>query len=90
MLNEMTEDFKAEVKEKKAMKLHGFYVFTQKKGIIPLDVFKVPAIERNEDEFDVGVADENVAGTGAENHLFMTGAFNSRTVSKDTIVPAVS
>ena len=52
-------------------------------------MFKVPEIERKDDEFDVGVSEENVAKAGAENHLFMTGVFNSRTSSKDTFVLAM-
>jgi len=62
-------------------------------------VFKVThfnsAIERKEDEFEVGVCEENVARTGAENDLgvsrgsldciIMTGGFNSRSVSQATI-----
>ena len=51
MLNEMTEIFKNGVKNKESMKLPGFYIFTQKKAIIPLDVFKVPALEKKDEEF---------------------------------------
>jgi hypothetical protein len=38
-------------------------------------VFKVPAIERKEDEFEVGVCEENVARTGAENDLGTNSMF---------------
>ena len=51
MLNEMTEIFKNGLKNKESMKLPGFYIFTQKKAIIPLDVFKVPALEKKDEEF---------------------------------------
>jgi len=72
---------------------------------MPLDVFKVPAMERKDDEFEVGVCAENVARTGgAENDLgsnggasrgsldciIMTGGFNSRSASLAAIgIPAM-
>jgi hypothetical protein len=61
-------------------------------------VFKVPAIEREEDEFEVGMCEENLelvfSRTGVENDLgsnggvsrgsigVMTGGFNSRSMSR--------
>ena len=46
-LKELIEHFQDGTKNGQLVKLNGFWVFTQKKAIIPLDVFKVPEKEKN-------------------------------------------
>tara|TARA_B110000285_G_C14616587_1_gene377263 strand:+ start:135 stop:299 length:165 start_codon:yes stop_codon:yes gene_type:complete len=46
-LKELIETFQDRTKNGELVKLNGFWVFTQKKAIISLDVFKVPEKEKN-------------------------------------------
>jgi len=54
-LKDLIETFQDRTKSGELVKLHGFWVFTQKKAIIPLDIFKVPEKDKNVSGHEYGI-----------------------------------